>query len=60
VRANGGVGVKFDELQRLLPNVGRIQIQRLLRELREEGLVEKRGETKAARWFRATDVAIPE
>lgn len=60
VRVNAGTGVKFEELQRLLPDVGRIQIQRLLRELRRDGLVENRGETKATRWFPTTNVAIPE
>ena len=51
VRSKAEVGAKFEELQEVLPTVGRIQIQRLMRELRGEGLVENRGATKATRWF---------
>jgi len=53
------IGAKFEEFQQLLPDVGRVQIQRLMRELRDEGLIESRGETKAVRWFAAANVAIP-
>jgi ATP-dependent DNA helicase RecG len=52
-------GARFEELQQVLPGVGRIQVQRLMRELRREGLVESRGETKGTRWFTAANVAIP-
>jgi ATP-dependent DNA helicase RecG len=60
VRSTAGAGARFEELQRLLPDVGRIQIQRLMRELRREGSVEIRGETKGARWFAIPNVAIPD
>jgi ATP-dependent DNA helicase RecG len=60
VQSKADVGARFEELQRVLPDVGRIQIQRLMRELRQEGWIELRGETKAARWFALPNVAIPE
>lgn len=60
VQSKAALGAKFEELQQVLPDVGRIQIQRLMRELRREGWVEQRGETKAARWFVVGNVAIPD
>ena len=58
VRSRAEIGAKFEELQKVLPTVGRIQIQRLMRELRREGTVENRGTTKATRWFAINQVAI--
>jgi ATP-dependent DNA helicase RecG len=51
VRSKGTLGTKFEELQQALPRVGRIQIQRLMRELRRERLIESQGTTKATRSF---------
>jgi ATP-dependent DNA helicase RecG len=51
VRSRVEAGAKLEELRAALPGVGRIQIQRLMRELRRDGLVENRGSTKATRWF---------
>ena len=53
VRSKAEIGARFEELQEVLPTEGRIQVQRLMRELRREGLVESRGTTKATRWFAA-------
>jgi ATP-dependent DNA helicase RecG len=60
VRAKARSGARFEELQQLLPDAARVNVQRLMRELRQEGLVESRGETKAARWFAVFNDAIPE
>lgn len=43
-------GAKMEHLQQVLPALPRSQIQVLLREMREDGLVHKRGVTKGSRW----------
>ena len=43
-------GAALGELQEVLPNLSRDQVQTLLRELKSEERVEVRGATKAARW----------
>ena len=46
-------GATLSELQEVLPDLSRDQVQTLLRELKREGRVEVHGVTKAARWFPA-------
>jgi predicted HTH transcriptional regulator len=59
LREKGDNGAKFEDFRQLMPDVARVHIQRLMRELREEGLVESRGETKGSRWFAVVNEAIP-
>ena len=42
---------QLKQLQQVLPDLSRHQVQTLLRELKREGTVEVRGATKTARWF---------
>jgi ATP-dependent DNA helicase RecG len=51
IRDNAGAGVPLNELFQVLPALSRYQIQRLLQELRDEGLTRNVGTTKASRWF---------
>ncbi len=44
-------GVALSELQEVLPGLSRDQVRTLVRELKEEGRIEVRGVTRAARWF---------
>lgn len=46
-------GTRLAELQQVLPNLSRGQVQTLLRELKKTGEVEVHGTTRAARWFRS-------
>ena len=46
-------GTTLGELQQVLPNLTRDQVQTLLRELKRVGQIEVQGTTKAARWFPA-------
>jgi ATP-dependent DNA helicase RecG len=43
-------GASFAELQEVLPGLSRDQVQTLLRELKQDGLVEVQGATRAGRW----------
>ncbi|TAK54304.1 MAG: transcriptional regulator [Gammaproteobacteria bacterium] len=47
-------GASLGELQEVLPELSRDQVQTLLRELKMDGRVEVQGATKAARWHAAT------
>lgn len=49
------VGVALAELQEVLPNLSRSQIQGLLRELRDQGLIRVEGTRRWARWFPVTE-----
>jgi ATP-dependent DNA helicase RecG len=44
-------GARFEELAQVLPALPRSSIQRLMRELREEGRVHLVGRTRSARWY---------
>jgi ATP-dependent DNA helicase RecG len=44
-------GTTLAELQEVLPDLSRFQVQTLVRELKRDGRVDVRGATKAARWF---------
>lgn len=44
------VGAVLGEMQEVLPNLSRNQVQNLLRELKKDGQAEVRGTTRAARW----------
>ena len=46
----GKEGAPFQELSQVLPSLPRSTIQRLLRELRDEGLIIVSGERRHARW----------
>ena len=51
VRESNEKGTPFSEFQQVLPGHNRNQIQVLLRELRREGRIYCKGNTKGARWF---------
>lgn len=51
IRKNGSKGTPLKELHQVLPGHNRGQIQVLMRELRQEGLIDCKGNTNAARWF---------
>ena len=46
-------GAVLADLQEVLPGLSRDQVRTLLRDLRDEGRIEVRGVTKAARWYPA-------
>lgn len=50
IRVNNDVGTSFNELQQVLPNLSRNQIQVLIKELKEDGKVYCVGKTRAAKW----------
>jgi len=47
----GPSGASLAELQEVLPSLSRDQVRTLLRELRQAGQVEVRGNTRAGRWY---------
>ena len=51
IRKNGEKGTPFNELEQVLPNHSRSQLQVLMRELKKEELIYVEGKTSAARWF---------
>ena len=51
IKSCGSNGAKFSELQQVLPNLSRNELQVLIRELRKESRVYCAGKTNAARWF---------
>jgi len=51
IRDNAAEGARMEELQQVLPVLSRFQIVRLLGEMRETGLVFKKGTTRNSRWF---------
>lgn len=55
IRDSGTEGTPLKELQQVLPEQSRNQIQALLRELRSEEKIYCEGKTSAAKWFIETD-----
>ncbi|MBE3120496.1 MAG: transcriptional regulator, partial [Candidatus Atribacteria bacterium] len=53
IEDSASTGTTLGELQQVLPNLTRDQVQTLLRELKRVGQIEVQGTTKAARWFPA-------
>jgi ATP-dependent DNA helicase RecG len=53
IKDSVNTGTTFGELQQVLPNLSRDQVQTLLRELKRVGQIVLQGTTKAARWFPA-------
>jgi ATP-dependent DNA helicase RecG len=54
ITANGETGTRFDELRHeVLPGLSRDQIQSLLKELKEEGVIVAEGTTRASKWYPA-------
>ena len=51
IRMNGEKGTPLKELYQVLPGCGRSQIQRMMRELKNEGEIYCKGNTRAALWF---------
>ncbi len=51
IRENAETGSQMDEFYQVLPGLVRTQIQRLLREMKEQGRVHSQGLTRAARWY---------
>ena len=55
IQDNHKEGSRLQELRQVLPALSRDQVQKLLRELKEEGRIHNRGQTKAARWYLVSD-----
>ena len=51
IEASGEDGAPFQDLAQVLPVLPRSTIQRLLRELRDEGRVQVAGQRRGARWI---------
>lgn len=51
IRDNAANGAPLREVLQVLPALSRFQVQRLLQELRDEGLINSVGATEGARWF---------
>jgi ATP-dependent DNA helicase RecG len=51
IRDNGKNGTPLSEVQQVLPNYSRYQIQALLRELRDENKIFLSGKTNGAKWY---------
>ncbi len=51
LRNQGKVGASFADLCAAVPGATAAQVQHLLRELKEAGLIDHTGATKASRWF---------
>jgi predicted HTH transcriptional regulator len=54
IKENAETGTKLANLCQVLPFLSKDQVQRLLRELQIEGLIDFRGKTKASLWFPIT------
>lgn len=53
IRNSKTEGARMEEFQQVLPALSRFQIVRLLNEMREAGLILKKGKTRTTRWFPA-------
>ncbi|MGE3541586.1 MAG: hypothetical protein AB7N91_29675 [Candidatus Tectimicrobiota bacterium] len=53
IEDSAALGTKLEELQQVLPELSRHQVQTLLRELKRSGHVRLEGVTNAGRWFLA-------
>ena len=53
IRISKAEGARMEEFQQVLPTLSRFQIVRLLNEMREAGLILKKGKTRTTRWFPA-------
>ena len=51
IRNSKTEGARMEEFQQVLPALSRFQIVRLLNEMREAGLILKKGKTRTTRWF---------
>lgn len=51
IRENGEKGTPLKELNQVLPTKSRSQLQRMIRELQDEGKIYCVGKTRGARWF---------
>ncbi len=51
VRENASQGARFEEFAQVLPHLSRNQIQKLLRDLKREGVIKVLHRTRAARWY---------
>jgi ATP-dependent DNA helicase RecG len=51
IRENAKTGSQMDEFYQVLPGLARTQIQRLLREMKEQRRIHSQGLTRAARWY---------
>lgn len=60
LRESGDAGAVAGELSEILPQLSRAQLQRLLRELRDEGRVHSRGVTRQGRWYLGPEPAVLE
>lgn len=52
IASGGSDGTPMSELQQVLPNLSRGQVQLLLRQLRSEGKIKLSGKTRAAKWLK--------
>jgi ATP-dependent DNA helicase RecG len=52
INANAAKGARFEELREVVPaDLSRDQIQTLLRELKEQGVIAAEGTTRSSRWY---------
>lgn len=51
IRSNAKSGSKLDELCQVLPALSRRQVQKLTKELQDEGQIHFKGKTKSSLWF---------
>ncbi len=54
IKRNGKKGTQLRELQQILPDYSRSQLQVLLRELKKSGLIFSIGKTIAGKWYNST------
>jgi len=54
IKENAKAGSKLSDLCQVLPSLSKDQVQRLVRELRTEELIDFKGKTKASVWFPVT------
>jgi predicted HTH transcriptional regulator len=50
IKKNNKSGSRLQELMQVLPALSKGQVQRLLRDLKDEGKIEVRGTTRAGKW----------
>ena len=51
IRSNAKSGSKLDELCQVLPALSRRQVQKLTKELQDQGQIHFKGKTKSSLWF---------
>jgi ATP-dependent DNA helicase RecG len=60
IRDNAAVGSPLSELKQVLPSLSEDQVQRLVRDLKDAGLIAPVGKTRGALWFPAEQAGVAE